>query len=140
MHGIIKYLSLSLLTMHLFFRPLGSADSAKNFSIIFLFRSLKLWTFLSQTPEPLQLKIFLVQLFFHIKLLLIATLLPFCCSSNKKEQKNKNKKKTRDDDPLPIAMSLCSSVNRLIRLSDVRVYEVLLYRYFIQTRASIFLS
>ncbi len=44
--------------------------------------------------------------------------------------KNNNNKKTtkqRDDDPVPIAMSLRGwGVNRLIRLSDVRIYEVLL--------------
>ena len=40
---------------HLFFRPLLSPDSAENFSIYSscFFISLKLWTFLSQTPEHL---------------------------------------------------------------------------------------
>ncbi len=90
-----------------------------------LFRSLKLWTFLSQTPEQLQLKIFLVQLFFHIKLLLIATLLPFCCSSNKKQQQQQQQQTTvtnHRDNPLPITMSLRGLVNRLIQLWSMRFY------------------
>ncbi len=84
----LYHISSPLLTMHLFFRPLDSAENLLYFSCLSI--TLKLWTFLSQTRPP-PAKIFLDLLFF----LTLSFLLQF-------HQKN------CIDDPVPIAMFRCS--------------------------------
>ena len=100
--------------MHLFFRPLGSADSAENISIFFL----PLCLFKSEIvdfPKPSSWETPTIDISWYI-------ILPFCHFAAIPPKK-KRKEKNCVDYLYPLQ---CPFDVRLIRLSDVQISEVLL--------------